>query len=294
MQIHRLFEITYLLMGRKTITAGELAERFEVSKRTILRDIDVLSAAGIPVYTTKGKGGGISIMGNYVFNSRILSDEEQDQILLALQGLSATGELSSDQLLNKLANLFEKANADWIEVDFSRWGQGASDNRRFELIKHAILYQHAVRFAYVGASGERSERTVYPLKLNFKSRAWYLRAFCTARQAYRTFKINRMLQIEETEEVFSRAAYALPPMEDEKMPPASLVSLDLVFPARVAWRLYDEFDPGSIVADGEGRLRVSARMPEDNWLYGFLLSFGKDVQVAAPEHVRDRLEKLRG
>lgn len=293
-QIHRLFEIVYLLLSRKTMTAGELAVHFEVSKRTILRDIDVLSAAGVPVYTTQGKGGGISIMEHYVLGRGLLSEEEQSQILMALQGLSATEHAAANRLLEKLGAIFEKANTDWIEVDFSRWGQGAADNQRFALLREAIIHQRAVAFEYVGTSGERSARTAYPLKLVFKSKAWYLQAFCVDRQDYRVFRLSRMLQLRNTQEFFARSAYAPPPIESSETPPESMVALELAFPAHVAWRLYDEFDDGAIEAGDDGRLYVRTSLPEDAWLYGFLLSFGRDMRVIAPAHVRENLKRQRG
>ena len=106
MQINRLFEIVYILLDKKTVTARELSEHFEVSKRTIYRDIEILSQAGIPIYTTKGKGGGISVLPEFVLNKSILSDREQNEILSALQSLNALNGSTADPVLNKLATLF--------------------------------------------------------------------------------------------------------------------------------------------------------------------------------------------
>lgn len=166
MQIDRLFQIVYLLLDRKAMTAKELAAHFEVSVRTILRDIDTLSSANIPVYTIQGKGGGISILDGYVLNKAALNEEEQKQILIALQSLAATGNTDANRTLSKLSALFQKTDTDWLKVDFSRWGQGAQDNRRFELLKTAILRRHAVCFDYVGSYGSESRRKAYPLKLS--------------------------------------------------------------------------------------------------------------------------------
>ncbi|MCL1964113.1 MAG: HTH domain-containing protein, partial [Firmicutes bacterium] len=121
MQISRLFEIVYILINRKRVTAAELAERFEVSTRTIYRDINALAQAGVPVYTTQGLGGGICISDAYVLSKSALTDEEQSQILLALGSLSATGHYRADALLSRLGSLFDKDASPWIEVDFTRW-----------------------------------------------------------------------------------------------------------------------------------------------------------------------------
>ncbi|MDR1136903.1 MAG: HTH domain-containing protein, partial [Synergistaceae bacterium] len=119
MRIGRLFSIVYYLLEKKESTGKELAERFEVSVRTIYRDIDTLSGADIPIYTNQGKGGGIVILDNFVLNKAVLSEKEQDEILLALQNLSATRYPDIDSILSRLSSLFKKSDVNWIEVDYS-------------------------------------------------------------------------------------------------------------------------------------------------------------------------------
>ena len=127
MQISRLFEIVYILMNKKNTTAKELSEHFEVSQRTIYRDIDTLSQAGIPIYTNKGKGGGIGLMEHFVLNKSVLSEQEQNDILSALQGFKVTSYSDTNQVLSKLNSLFGSKNTDWIEVDFSYWNSKEED-----------------------------------------------------------------------------------------------------------------------------------------------------------------------
>ena len=121
MQMNRLFKIVYYLLENGKSTAPELAEKFEVSIRTIYRDLDTISAAGIPVYAAQGKGGGISLLDDYILEKSLFSKEEKEQILMALQGISSTKGTSADELLSKLSALFQIKNTDWIEVDFSEW-----------------------------------------------------------------------------------------------------------------------------------------------------------------------------
>lgn len=289
MQTDRLFEIIYLLINKNKMTAMELAEHFEVSKRTILRDIDTLTMAGIPIYTIQGKGGGISIMDSFVLNKTVLSEDDKNQILFALQGLSVASTIDAERVLSKLQSLFGKTDTNWIEVDFSRWGNRDSDKRKFEVLKNAILGKRAISFRYVSSYGEESERRAYPLKLVFKSKAWYLQTFCTVKQDYRTFKINRILGVTETDESFAEGSYFPPPIEFSKTLPDSLITLTLVFSPQVAYRIYDEFDEGCIEKCDNGWLRVIARLPEDSWLYGFLRSFGKDVCIISPEYLKEKL-----
>jgi len=294
MKIDRLFEIVYLLMDRKCLTARELAEHFEVSRRTILRDLETLAAAKIPVYTTQGRGGGISLVDGFVLNKTTLTEEEQKQILFALGSLPAAQYGEAKNVLSKLGALFQKSEADWIEVDFSRWGQGQKDNLRFNLLKRAILGRVIVRFEYVSSYGQNSFREVCPLKLIFKSRAWYAQCFCLARRDYRTFRLNRMLGLELTGKIFVGEHFTPPPLDSAEAPLASLVLLELEFPPQVAYRVYDEFDGESIDRNDDGSLHVLTRLPEDDWLYGFLMSFGDRVRVVKPRRIREIVQKRLG
>ncbi len=296
MPINRLFEMIYLLLGKKSMTAQELADHFEVSKRTILRDIETLSSAKIPICTTQGRGGGVSLMNGFVLNKAALTEDEQDQILLALQSLGATKHAGAESAIAKLGALFQKQSTGWIEVDFSRWGQSSLDNVKFALLKDAILGEAAICFEYVGAASgsEIRLRKVYPLKLVFKSKAWYLQGFCTNRNDFRTFKLNRMLNVSKTNENFDADSYHAPPIETPPSSLAGLCEIELVFSPRVSYRVYDEFDESVIDRDenGGGILHVCAMMPEDDWLYSFLLSLGKDVEVLRPLRIKENLLKM--
>ncbi|MEG0388680.1 MAG: HTH domain-containing protein, partial [Niameybacter sp.] len=117
MKINRLLEIVILLLNKKSITAKELANRFEVSTRTIYRDIDDLSAAGIPIYTNKGGGGGIALLEEYTLNKTLLSDLEKEQLLMTLKTLEATQYTKDNQIVEKLGILFSRQqDTDWVEV----------------------------------------------------------------------------------------------------------------------------------------------------------------------------------
>lgn len=117
----RLLQILFILMEKGSATAPELAEQFEVTPRTIYRDIDALSAAGIPVYAVRGKGGGLFISETYVLEKALFSEAEQQEILLAVQNLNLTNGGRSRVLLSKMNSLFEKKGTPWLEIDFSDW-----------------------------------------------------------------------------------------------------------------------------------------------------------------------------
>ena len=297
MQINRLFEIVYILMNKKIATASELAAHFEVSKRTILRDIDALSVAGIPIYTMQGKGGGIAIHDSYVLNKAVISKDEQNQILFALQSMSATGHIDTEKTLGRLRNLFAKQDTDWIEVDFSRWGDSGADKIKFEALKNAIINKQAVQFNYSASSGETLMRKVYPLKLAFKAKSWYLQAFCLYKNDYRTFKVNRMGTVDILAGNFDNQKFTAPHLEDTSFPDLPFVNVKLCFAPAAAYRVYDEFDDLDIIKNNDGSCLVYMCLPEDNWLYSYILSFGALVEVLEPQHVREeilrQIEKIK-
>jgi len=286
MSANRLFQMVNILLERKTVTATELSRKFEVSVRTIYRDIDTLSSAGIPIYTTQGKGGGISLLENYILDKSLLSATEQDLILAALKNTSAASN-EFDDLLLKLSALFKKTDTNWMEVDLSRWGNKEHDREKFNVLRDAIIKKYILTFFYISSYGEKTARTVKPAKLVFKSKAWYLQAFCLNKKSFRTFKINRMSNIMMTDEHFEDTLE--PPTIEDTTQIDQYPLLKLKFNKAIAYRVYDEFDESDSSLDNNGNIIVSIRMPEDMWLYGFLLSFGSSLQVLEPAHIKYHL-----
>jgi predicted DNA-binding transcriptional regulator YafY len=293
-RIDRLLGIIFFLLNKGSATAGELAQRFEVAERTILRDVDALSAAGIPVYTLQGKGGGIALVERYVLRRAAMSDAEQNEILFALQSLPASGQADYAQTLIKLRALFDKTDTDWIEVDFSRWGYAGPDRERFETLKRAIIEKRAIVFNYTGACKKSESRKVCPLKLVFKARSWYLQAWCTEREGYRTFKVSRMRQLSACAEAFDSAAYSAPPIDNGERIQENPSDVVLKFSPRSSHRVYDEYDESCIAWHEDGACTVSIREPIDGWLCGYILSFGADVEVLGPETLRGEVVRIAG
>ena len=241
MKESRLFKIIYHLLDKGHTTAPELAKKFEVSVRTIYRDIDALSDAGIPVYAEAGRNGGIRFLHGFVLDKAVLSKEEKQEILTALQSINIAQNISSSQTLQKLSAIFQLGSENWLEVDFSRWGSENADNRKFELLKSAIIHYKQIKIHYASSYKSISERIVEPYKLLYKS-----------------FLPRSLPQPAEP----SLGKYQ---------------QITLRFPEEVAYRIYDDFDETQIQRQENGDLIVSAKMPEDQWLIGFLLSFGSHV-----------------
>ena len=289
MQMNRLFEIIYLLLNRKNVTAKELAEHFEVSQRTIYRDIDALSQAGIPIYANKGKGGGICLMDNYVLNKSLLSDKEKSDILSALQGLKATNYPDTDQVLTKLTNLFGNANSDWIEVDFSYWNSNEEDKKNFSIIKEAILSHKVIQFDYYNSYGEESHRFVEPRKLIFKGQAWYLYGYCREKKDDRFFKLSRIKELSMGDETFQPRNAVKPIMDSATPTMIKRIPLELKLDAEMAFRVYDEFPKDAVTKLEDGSFLVHAEMQYGGWLYGYLMSFEDHLIVVKPDDIREEL-----
>ena len=288
MKNSRLFEILYLLVEKRAVTAGELAQRLEVSERTIYRDIEALSAAGIPVFTQQGQGGGIRLMDQFVLDKALLSQAQQDEILFALQAVLAAGSGLEKETLAQLTALFHREGGDWLEVDFTDWGSGAAERETFTLVKRAILARRPLSFTYYSSAGEKSRRAVEPARLVFKSGRWYLSAYCRIRQDWRIFRLARMED---------------PTLEEESCPPRHPperlevpspggeqgTELRLRFQPSAAWRVQDYFHPKQITRESDSHLLVNCNFPEDQWLLSFLLSFGSQLEVLSPGYWRDIL-----
>lgn len=290
MQVNRLFEMVYMLIEKKKVTAREFADYFEVSMRTIYRDVEVLSAAGIPIYTEKGKSGGICLLSNYVIQKSVLSENDQINVLSSLQGMKALNVPEVEPVLRKLAVLFEKNNADWIDVDFSNWGSGLEEQEKFNHLKNAILKYQRIRFDYYSSYGEATTRTIEPLKLLFKGQAWYLYGFCLSKAEDRFFKVSRIRNLEVLAEYFVRETSPQVDFELFKRTPQEFL-LVLKIEASMAFRVYDEFDQQAIEKQADDSFIVSVRLPEDGWIEGYLLSYGDAVEVMEPLWLREQIRK---
>jgi predicted DNA-binding transcriptional regulator YafY len=288
MKINRLLEITLILLNKKLVTAQELADRFDVSTRTIYRDIDELSSAGIPVFTNKGSGGGISLLEDFAISKAMLSEHERDSVLLALKTLQATKYPEIDVILEKIGAVFKKAAAaDWVHIEFSPWGSGPNEENKFLNIKKAILQTKVVAFDYINADGILSRRQVEPMQLDFKGQAWYMWGYCKTRRDFRTFRISRIRKLSVTDQSFKRRTPESIKDEEPSTAPKNLVTLKLRFQPENLYRVYDDYDEQRITRNKDGTYDVTMTVPEDDWVYGYIMSFGHYVEVLEPPHIRD-------
>jgi len=286
MQINRLFEIVYILLDKKSITARELTEHFGVSRRTICRDIDTLSSVGIPIYTERGKGGGISLLPDFVLNKSILSEQEQNEILSALHGLSNVKTDDSKQVLQKLSTVFNKTAIDWMEVDYSGW---TYENDFFSECKAAILERRIIEFDYYNRHGDKTLRRVEPIQIRFKSKWWYLKGYCLTKQDVRLYKLTRVKNLVVADETFTeRGSFDISDKLDiNNFSKQNNVKLKLRIEPEMAYRVFDDFHECWAEKQPDGSFIVTVTWSEGVWLYGFILSYGRYAEVLEPEYIRN-------
>ena len=288
MRDSRLFRILYYVLEKGKVTANELSEKFEVSVRTIYRDIDVISSAGIPIYATQGKGGGIEIADDFVLKKSLLSEKEQEQILVALKGLEGINKQYENELLTKLSAIFKIKNTNWIEVDFTNWQRGNEYDELFNDIKLAIINKNIIRFTYFSSNEKETSREVKPIRLLFKGWDWYVYTFCLLRNEFRYFKLSRIRDLKILDENFEDS------YEDvvliKEMEYKDTVRVKLKFDRKVAFRVYDEM--GDIKEDEEGNLYAEIELPNDYNLYNYIFSFGESVEVLEPIEIRNNIRDM--
>jgi predicted DNA-binding transcriptional regulator YafY len=280
-------------MNQGTVTCSELAEKFECSTRTIMRDIDKLSIAGVPVYANKGKGGGISLLSDFVFDRTFLTDDERSQILSSLQAIKETGYGEEKDVLNKLSSLFGSDTQDWIEIEFSRWGEPGKEELYFKQIKEAILKRQVIELKYAASHVECSYRKVKPLKLCYRGFAWYVYGFCLLRNDYRFFKLKRIADLTVTHESFTsiRVGRVLNELFEQNK---EAIHIKIQVHKQQIYRALEELPHGVILEDGSIITEFDAN--DESAIINYILSLGAYAKVLEPdwllEKVREQIEKL--
>jgi len=292
MKADRLIGILSILLQEEKVTAPVLAEKFEVSRRTINRDIENLCKAGIPIRTAQGNGGGISIMDGYRIDRTILTSRDMQMILAGLRSLdSISGSRYYSQLMEKLQSGSSTfiSGRDSMLIDLSSWYK-SSLAPKIEIIQSAIERRKQLEFRYYAPSGE-STRAIEPYYLVFKWSSWYVWGWCTAREDFRLFKLNRMDDVTETNRRFDCRSVPLPDLSNEKIFPGG-ISVKALFAPDMKWRLVEEFGPRCFSEADDGRLFFTADYTDMDNLVSWLLTFGAKAEVLEPMEVRDRIRHI--
>ena len=292
MKIDRLIGILSILLQRDKVTAAELAEKFEVSRRTIVRDIEDLCKAGIPVAASQGRGGGISVMEGFKLDRTLLSGEDMKAILTGLQGLDSVSESSRyRRLMDKLdaENAVGAVGAgNSIIVDLSSWDKNAV-SPKLETIKQAIESSEKISFMYY--SPDRTERReIEPYRLVFQWASWYVWGFCTKRNDYRMFKLTRMTDLTVGEKFVPREipAYSCDKLRHTR----GEIAVRVRFDSSVKWRLVDEFGAEYLTEDEDGSITLDFTWSDVPSFYSYIAGFRDAAEIIAPEEYRKEFSEV--
>ncbi|EOH82837.1 MULTISPECIES: helix-turn-helix transcriptional regulator [Enterococcus] len=291
MQIERLVRMIFYIVSREQVTAKELADYFNVSTRTIYRDITTLTLSGIPITSKKGTGGGISLMDGYALNKSFLTTEEQVQVYQGLQILQASNYPDAEQALTKIDALFNQSlSDDWLEIDFSYWGSSEEEKITISDLRRALTKKHVLTFEYFNSELQQSERKVDPLRLIFKSHAWYIVGYCHHNHAVRVFRLSRMKRINVLSESFERSLPKDFSLADSTYE-VNYSTFKLLFLPEMSYRLFDEFQEQQVERCPNGNYLVTVQYPLNEWTYHRLLSFGPYVEILEPAEARKELKR---
>ena len=292
MKIDRLIGILSVLLQKDQVTAPELAEQFEVSRRTINRDIEDLCKAGIPIVTAQGFGGGISIMDGYRMDKTLLTSRDMQMILAGLRSLdSVSGSGYYGQLMEKIQAGSSEfiSGRDSILIDLSSWYR-ESLAPKIETIQDAISLKKTIRFSYYSPNGD-TEREIEPYYLIFKWTSWYVYGYCLLRKDFRLFKLNRMDGITHVASHEGNREVPLPDLSSEKIFPTK-DKVKALFDSSMKWQLVEEYGVDSFTETEDGSLLFEHEYADDEGLIAWMLSCRDKVTVLEPQRVREKLYQI--
>lgn len=294
MKLDRLIGIITTLQQKKQVTAPYLAEKFEVSRRTILRDIDDICKAGIPIVTTQGMGGGISIMDGFSLDTTVFTRDELAAIFAGLKTLDTLLPASqAGRLASKLGGDSAVALSDYMMIDLSSFYRD-SLAEKMEQIKQAIETRRCITFHYYYNKGEADKR-IEPYMILFKWSNWYVFGYCKERQDFRMYKLRQLWELEVTEEI-----YTIREIPANKKQFGSFMTdnylITAIYDPSVKYRLVEEYGPHSFTVMEDGRLYAKWGFTDPNRAISWFLGFGDKVVVTDPpefvEIFRNQLQKM--
>lgn len=280
----------YILLNHDRVTATQLAVRLSVSVRTVYRYIDTLSTAGVPVYVSKGRNGGVSLLPEYKMNKALVNQDEQIDILTSLKNMRDL-DVESEQTLDKLAAIFQQKPVDWLKIDPTVWRKGNTQTKILAELRGAILSSKFVRFQYLNARNEVSKREVFPFQIIFKNNAWYLSGYSLERNAERLFKLTRLSHLEVVSDQHPEVTGQPWLAKQNQQPQATQqIRVRLSIDKSLKYRAYEEFPKADIVQLMTGNFEIDTFLNDGDWLITYLLSFGSGLTVVKPDSLKNKLK----
>ena len=299
MKTDRLVSIIMMLLDKERVSAQELADRFEVSPRTIYRDIETINMAGIPVRSTPGVGGGFEIMQEYKLDKNVFSAADLSAILMGLSSLS--GMVRGNELVNALAKVRRfipadrakeiELRANQIYIDLSPWMGNRNIQPYLELVKTALQESRMLSFEYADRFGNKTVRTVEPYQIVLKGSHWYFQGYCRKREDFRLFRLSRISNLQMSRETFSPRDYQKPVLDFGDILKTMQTTIKLRVQKSAMDRLLDFCTCEHAVPDGEEHYIVNFPVIENEYYYDILISFGDQCECLEPLHVRAEMKR---
>ena len=299
MKVDRLVSIIMILLEKERIGAQELADMFEVSPRTIYRDIDTINAAGIPVRSISGVGGGFEIMRKYKIDRKVFSTADLSAILMGLSSLSNM--IRGNELVNALAKVKSfipadrakdiELKANQIYIDLSPWMGNRNIQPYLEIIKTALQESKLLSFEYVAHHGNKTTRTVEPYQLVLKSSHWHLQGYCHKRNDFRLFRLSRMSSLQMQGETFTPRDYQKPTLDFADILETMQTEIKIRIHKSVMDRVLDFCDYEHFSPDGDEHYIVRFPFIENEYYYDILFSFGDKCECLEPLHIRKEMKR---
>ena len=301
MKIDRLFSELVYLMNRDVVAAREMAEHFEVSTRTIQRDMETLGLAGIPLLSLRGAQGGYGIMDGYKLDRQLMNTHDLFFILTSLESISST--LSNKEMgmtLEKMKTLVRDyqqkeiaSQKEQFYIDFSAFSIGKNSKELFALLQQGIETRFLIEFSYIDSNFKTTHRVIEPMTILFKWFSWYLYGFCCLRKDYRIFRLSRMQDVQLTDTHFTRKNKGLSQFLEETEATSSQYSEDIIlkFHPSAKTHIEDYLQGSRMKNDSDGNIILHLQLPENEWLYSMILSYGDMVEVLAPAHLRETIRE---
>lgn len=296
MKIDRLVSIIMLLLEHKKISAAKLAEMFEVTPRTIYRDIEAINLAGIPVVAYPGVNGGISIMEEYKIEKKLFTLSDISTLLIGLGSIHST--MSGEELLSTMAKVKGlipteqlrdiELKSNQIAVDHTPWFGNKNLRLNIEEIKAAISVYRFIAFKYSDQAGEKSERKIEPYRLVLKNSNWYVQGYCTIRKDFRIFRLSRISSLELLKETFIPREFDYESL-DISFRKGETVTAKLVIEESLKDRMMEFCGEDNIEACGNNKFIVYFPFVEDDYCYNMLLHFGDKCECLEPENIRSEV-----
>jgi predicted DNA-binding transcriptional regulator YafY len=301
MKIDRLLSIVIHLLGRELVSATALSKRFGVAVRTIQRDLDAINAAGIPVTAIHGPNGGYKILDTFRLDRQFFTFDDLFFITTALQGVADSLESGAiEKTVDKIKSLARQEaspelaqRAERLCIDFSALGFSARRKDHLALVQDAVARNRCISFTYTNARLQTSTRVVEPYAIVFKWFSWYLFAWCRSRKEFRLFRLSRVRDPVLKPEVFRRREVSVQGYLDGLVRKGPVpVTAVLRFRPELRVLVEDYFAGADISVDEQGALIVKLDFPEDNWLYGMILSYGDGVEVVSPGPLQQKIAEI--